>query len=118
MDTGLGHGQGNTGRQGSEPGEGKTHPAAKGADGESEKAARRDGLGRRERGGVGLGGQARESGPIPDGARSSPVSGGGLRRAAPLWRHAQQGRIYCMERLLTHRRLGCRTAVTHCLEGG
>ena len=35
----------NTGRQRSEPGEG-TRPAARGADGEREKAARGDGLGR------------------------------------------------------------------------
>ena len=36
----------------------------------------------------------------------------------PQLRHARQGWIYCTVRLLTHRRLGCRIAVTHCLEGG
>ena len=34
-------------------------------------------------GGAGPGSRARESGPIPDGARSAPVSGDGRRRAAP-----------------------------------
>jgi hypothetical protein len=42
-----------------------------------------DGLGRRERGGVGTRGQARESGPIPDGAFWEPVSGGPSKAAAP-----------------------------------
>ncbi len=51
-------------------------PAARGADEDKEKAARRDGLGRLKRGGAGSCGQARESGPIPDGVRSSAVSEG------------------------------------------
>ena len=41
----------------------------------NEKAARRDGLERPEAGGAGPGSQARESGPIPDGAFWKPVSG-------------------------------------------
>jgi hypothetical protein len=71
-------------------------------------------------GGVGLGGQARESGPIPEGAFWKPVSGRPSKAGCPppRLRHARQGWIYCTVRLLTHRRLGCRTAVTHCLEGG
>ena len=53
-------------------------PAARGADEDKEKAARRDGLGRLEKVGAGSCGRARESGPIPDGVRSSAVSEGRL----------------------------------------
>ena len=86
----------------------------------NEKAARRAGLERLETGGVGPG---RGVGPANQGRsrtgrarrRSAGTVEGGL---PPQLRHARQGRIYCTARLLTHRRLGCRIAVTHCLEGG
>ena len=70
----------NTGRQRSEPGERDGQP---GGPTGNEKATRRDGLERLEAGGAGPGSQAPESGPIPDGARSSPVSGDGRRRLPP-----------------------------------
>jgi len=79
----------------------------------------RDGPGRQGTGGAGLGGQTRESAPIPDGARSVPVSEG---RSEPGWtsrlRHYRLGWIHCRGRLLMHRHLQAQVGVTRCLEGG
>ena len=57
----------------------------------NEKATRRDGLERLEAGGAGPGSQALESGPIPDGALLTPVSGGPSTAECPRLRPARQG---------------------------
>jgi hypothetical protein len=64
-----------TGRQRSEPEEGKHARQPEGRAGER-GVGRGDRPGRLERGGPGTGGQASESRPIPDGAFLKPVSGG------------------------------------------
>ena len=55
---------------------------------ENEKAGRGDGPVRLERGGLGTGGQASESRPIPDGAFLKPVSGGKSKAGRPHLPHA------------------------------
>jgi hypothetical protein len=118
METGK-HGDTNTEHRPPTQRAGRERWPARGPTG-NEKAARRDGLERLEAGGAGPGRGVRlaNQGRSRTGRarrRSAGTVEGGL---PPQLRHARQGRIYCTARLLTHRRLGCRIAVTHCLEGG
>jgi hypothetical protein len=111
---GVGHGRGfpRRGTDRDTPGSQRCRPG-------NEKASRRDGLGRRERDGAGPVGQARESVPIPDGARSSPVSGGRSKPTCPsCLRKCLLGGIHCIECLLTCWRPRTRIGASRCLEVG